>query len=66
MNNRFKPHKMNEASVIKVNNMKVDASILFATLEALPDCREKKLAIDRLDECVMWATKAVALNQVQM
>lgn len=66
MHYRFKPHKMNEEAQIKANNMKVQASILLDEIEAIPDCREKNVAIERLEECVMWATKAIAMNQVQM
>lgn len=66
MNYRFKPHKMNDTAQVKANNMKVQASILLQDIEAIPDCREKNVAIERLEECVMWATKAIAMHQVQM
>ena len=66
MNYRFKPHKMNETAQVNANNMKVQASILLNEIEAIPDCREKDEAIERLEECVMWATKAIAMHQVQM
>lgn len=66
MNYRFKPHKMNDAAQTKAYNVKVQASVLLQDIEAIPDCREKSVAIERLEECVMWATKAIALHQVQM
>lgn len=66
MNYRFKPHKMSDAAQTKAYNVKVQASILLDEIEAIPDCREKNVAIERLEECVMWATKAIAMNQVQM
>ena len=66
MNHRFKPHKMNETAQVNANNMNVQASILLEAIETIPDCREKNVAIERLEECVMWATKAIEMNQVQM
>ena len=66
MNYKFKPHKMNEAAQVKANNMKVQASILLQDIEAIPDCREKNVAIERIEEGIMWAVKAIAQNQVQM
>ena len=66
MNYRFKPHKMNDTAQVNANNMKIQASVLLNEIEAIPDCREKNVAIERLEECVMWATKAIAMNQVQM
>lgn len=65
MNYRFKPHKMNEAAQVNANNMKIQASVLLQDIEGIPDCREKDVAIERLEECVMWATKAIALHQDQ-
>lgn len=66
MNYRFKPHKMNEAAQVKANNVKIQASILLDEIEAIPDCREKNVAIERIEEGIMWAVKAIAQNQVQM
>ena len=66
MNYRFKPHKMNEAAQVKANNVKIQASILLDDIEAIPDCREKNVAIERIEEGIMWAVKAIAQNQVQM
>lgn len=66
MNYRFKPHKMNETAQVKANNVKIQASILLDEIEAIPDCREKNVAIERIEEGVMWAVKAIAQNQVQM
>ena len=66
MNYRFKPHKMNDAAQTKLNNVKIQASILLEEIEAIPNCREKDVAIERIEECVMWLGKAIAQNQVQM
>lgn len=66
MNYRFKPHKMNDVAQTKLNNVKIQASILLEEIESIPDCREKDVAIERIEECVMWLGKAIAQNQVQM
>ena len=29
----------------------------------LPDCRERSIARTKLEECVMWANKAIALRR---
>ncbi len=66
MNYRFKPHNMNNTAQSKANDVKIQASVLLEAIETIPDCREKDVAIERLEECVMWATKAIAMHQVQM
>lgn len=66
MNYRFKPHKMNDTAQSRATDVKIQASVLLEAIETIPDCREKNVAVERLEECVMWATKAIAMNQVQM
>ena len=45
----------------KVDDIKNVASRLAELMEyTMPCCRETSIAITRLDEVVMWATKAIA------
>lgn len=42
------------------------ASDLDGLLKCVPDSREKSLSITKLEECVMWAQKAIALHGVKL
>lgn len=42
-----------------VNSLKDQASVLYSTIESIPDGREKSLAKTKLEEAIMWAVKGV-------
>jgi hypothetical protein len=42
-----------------ITNIKSDANILARTISQLPQNREMALAMTRLEEAVMWATKGL-------
>lgn len=53
----YRPLTLQEQALC--DRLKDDASSLFETLYALPRSRERSLAETKLEECVMWAVKAV-------
>lgn len=44
----------------QIAKMRLLASDLFRAIDALPDSREKALAMTNLQQAVMWAVAAVA------
>lgn len=60
---RFKHHDLDEAQANVVNQLR-DYMIEMGKYleEVLNDSREKSLAITKLEESLMWANKAIALN----
>ena len=66
MKAKYKTYNLNDETKAKVNDIKIQASILDDLIAALPECSEKTAAQQRLDEAVMWAVKAAATHQYQM
>lgn len=48
--------------VAKITEVREACKQLHATLLTLPDCREKSLAITKLEEVSMWANKGIVFN----
>ena len=63
MNRRFMSYELKEDTAEKIRNIKIGASVLLSDIEQVPDCREKTIAIEKLEECVMWVGKAAASHQ---
>ena len=63
MSETFKQHKMSFEQ-IGASTFIRDAAEALETmiLEECPNSREKSLAITKLEECVMWANKSIALH----
>lgn len=61
----FKVHSMDVTSMACSNEIREKASELEAILLKLPNSKENSLARTKLEECVMWATKALALHNVE-
>lgn len=61
----FKHHDFDENQVEKSNDIRQAAEDLAAVivLRCVPS-REKSLAMTKLEECVMWANKSLALYGV--
>lgn len=54
-----------EPALRKSHIVKINAeNLLYKLHDNLPDSREKSLAITKLEECVMWANKAIAKEQL--
>ena len=59
----FKHHELNEEQVYASGSIRYAAEDLEAVivLRCVPS-REKSLALTKLEECVMWANKAMAIH----
>ena len=62
MHNTFKTHKMTENGAAISVSIREKASELLDILDCIPCTREMAIAKTKLEECVMWANKAVALE----
>lgn len=51
--------KLTEAELEAIYEVKVDAEVLLTCIMRLPESRERALAATKLEECVMWAVKAL-------
>lgn len=61
INNRFSYHAPDEDAIISHEHIRFDAKIYADTINRYcPDCREKSLALTKLEEAVMWANAAIA------
>ena len=63
MTETFKHHDLDDAAKAASQSVKEAAEDLEAiiALRCVP-CREKNLAMNKLEECAMWANKALALH----
>lgn len=59
---KYKSHEMDEESIHYSDIIRHKASSFDDILSELSDSREKSLAMTKLEECVMWANKALALH----
>lgn len=63
LNNRFNYHAPDDAKKIQHEgvreNIRISAEYFNRTL---PECREKSLAITKLEEAMFWANAALARN----
>lgn len=58
---RFRYHSLTPKQRMAINSMR-DTTMGLAVIlnERLPEGREKSLAMTKLEECAMWANKAIA------
>lgn len=66
MKSKYKTHNLTPIANEKITDIKIQASILDDLIAVLPDCAERTASLQRLEEAVMWAGKAVALHQYQV
>ena len=59
MKHPFEYQKPTEEQVAQIQEVRESCKALYETLKKLPDCREKSLAITKLEECSMWANKGI-------
>lgn len=59
---RFRYHSLTPQQRMAINAVR-DTTMGLAVIlnQRLPESREKSLAMTKLEECAMWANKAVAL-----
>lgn len=64
MGDKYQPHEMNAIQKATIDNIRYFAERLDECISnGVPDSREKSLAFTKLEECVMWANKAIALHR---
>ena len=62
---RLMPRKVNEEQLKRIRDLNVAARYLeYRINELCPKGRERKIALQRLEEVVMWANKAIS-HEVQ-
>lgn len=62
---RLMPRKVNEEQLKRIQDLNVAARYLeFRINELCPKGRERKIALQRLEEVAMWANKAIS-HEVQ-
>lgn len=60
---RFRVCEVQELAKRKMGGMRFQAEELaVAMFEGIPDCRERSIALTKLEEAVFWANAAIARN----
>ena len=60
---RLMPRKVNEEQTKRIQDLNVAVRYLeYRINELCPKGRERKIALQRLEEVVMWANKAIAFE----
>ncbi len=62
MSNPFASVELSAKAAQQIKRTNYSAEKLFSIINQLPNCREKSLALTKLEECVMWANKCSARN----
>jgi len=63
MTEKFEYKSINIEQKQSIESCKMKATMLLSEInEQCPDSREKALAITKLEECVMWLSKAISHN----
>lgn len=61
--NAFTYHAPKEGQPMKYQQIRYKArELAYLIDELVPECREKSLAVTKLEECVMWANAGIARN----
>lgn len=59
----FEYHAPTEEHTTKIIRLREAMKELSTLIEdEIPNCRERSLAITKLEECSMWANKAIVFN----
>lgn len=46
----------------KITQLEQALMVGYEQLEALPDSREKSIALTKMEECAMWGKKCISFN----
>lgn len=65
MKRKFRVHELDNKQQEVSSNIREVASLLDEALDDIRDCREASIAKTKLEECVMWANKAIALEGIK-
>ena len=57
----FDYHRPSEAQVQEISRVREGCKALHAILLDIPNCRERALAITKLEEVSMWANKGIIM-----
>lgn len=61
---KYQHTNFNEESIKTSDLINMEAATLAEDIDIrIHDCREKSLALTKIEEAVMWANKAIAINQ---
>lgn len=58
----FEYQKPTDEHVAKITEVREACKALYEVLLTLPNCREKSLALTKLEEVSMWANKGIVFN----
>lgn len=62
---RLMPKEVNKEQMKRIRDLNVNARYLeYRINELCPKGRERKIALQRLEEVVMWANKAIAREEL--
>lgn len=61
---RFNSKKATEGSIIQMEELRDLSKKLAIAIDNIPNCREKAIALTKLEETSMWANKATILTQI--
>jgi hypothetical protein len=57
----FNSHELNDKQAYRIAELRAQIKYLAAMIEsACCECREKSLALTKLEECQMWANASIA------
>ena len=58
----FDVHLLNEEGIAKARSIALSFSVLMDHHDDIPACREKSLAITKLQEAAFWMKRAIAID----
>lgn len=63
LENRFTHHPPKEGQIEKYKILRDEGKMFaYRILDLAPDCRERALALTKLEEAIMWANAGIARN----
>lgn len=65
MKHPFDYHSPTPAQTEQIQNIRTHCKYLYTQLLALPNSREKSLAITKLEEVSMWANKSIIMQETE-
>lgn len=64
IDNNFKSHDLNWGQILNCKQIREDAKELAKTIDLfVPECKEKELALTRLEEAMFWANAGIARQE---
>ena len=62
MSNPYESVELSNKAANQIRRNNYSAGKLHEIIDSMPNCREKSLALTKLEEVVMWANKCAARN----